>query len=77
MQMAMGGGSPILSPVPMDSLVIQLAMQELLPRLTTSRLSIDDARKAGRTAKARVRLPIDDAARVSTDRALAAWRLNS
>ncbi|MEI5582299.1 MULTISPECIES: hypothetical protein [unclassified Agromyces] len=67
-----------LAPVPMDSLVIQLAMQEHLPRMTTSRLSIDDARKAGRTAKARVRLPIDNAAaRVSTHRAPAARRLNS
>ncbi|MEV1130513.1 hypothetical protein [Agromyces sp. NPDC049794] len=43
-------------PVPTESLVIQLAAQELLPKLRTSRLSVEDARKAARAAKARIGL---------------------
>jgi hypothetical protein len=41
-------------PVARESLIIQLATQELLPSLTTSRLSLEDARRAGRAAKASI-----------------------
>lgn len=51
-----------LSPVSVDSLIIQLATQELLPNLTTSRLSLDDARAAGRTAKTRIWPLVEDRA---------------
>lgn len=47
-------------PVPLESLVIQIAAQELLPTQTTNRLSLEDARRAGRLAKARIRLTAED-----------------
>jgi hypothetical protein len=39
---------------PIEALVVQLATQELLPRLVTSRLTVEDARTAGRVARARI-----------------------
>lgn len=62
-------------PVPLESLIVQLATQELLPTLTTSRLSLEDARTAGRAAKARIRLGVETAGSTSADRASAAWRM--
>ncbi|TFD21118.1 hypothetical protein [Cryobacterium sp. TMS1-13-1] len=40
--------------VPVESLVVQLAMQEVFGRVPTNRLTIDDARSVARVAKQRV-----------------------
>ena len=40
--------------VPVESLVVQLAMQEVIGRVPTNRLTIDDARSVARVAKQRV-----------------------
>lgn len=42
-----------------DSLAVQIALQEVLERVPTSRLSIEDVRSAARGAKARVVLPAE------------------
>lgn len=60
---------------PLDSLVIQLATQQVLPALTTSRLSVHDARRAGRAAKARIVTSIDEAMRTGVDRGRTAHQL--
>lgn len=54
--------------VPLESLIIQLATQEILPTLRTDRLSLEDARTAGRAAKARMRLGGETAGRTSGNR---------
>lgn len=55
-------------PIPLESLVIQLATQELLPTLTTNHLSLKDARSASRAAMARVRFALETAGHTSTKR---------
>ena len=55
-------------PVPMESLVIQLATQEVLAKLRTSRLSAADARKAARAVWARIGLAADTARGTIADR---------
>jgi len=42
------------SRVPVESLVVQLAMQEVIGRVPTNRLTIEDARSVARVAKQRV-----------------------
>jgi hypothetical protein len=43
---------------PIGSLVVQLAMQEAIERMPTSRLTIEDARSAARVAKLRVEMAV-------------------
>lgn len=41
-------------PAPIEALVVQLATEELLPRLVTNRLTVEDARTVGRVARVRI-----------------------
>jgi hypothetical protein len=45
--------------VPVESMAVQIALQEVIERVPTSRLSIEDVRSAARAARARVVLPTE------------------
>jgi hypothetical protein len=49
-------GKPKIS---VESLAVQIALQEVSERITTSQLSIEDARSAARAVRARVVLPVE------------------
>lgn len=55
---------------PLESLVVQLAVQKVLPALATSRLTVDDARRAGRTVKARIETAVNEARCTGVDEAV-------
>jgi hypothetical protein len=43
--------------VPVESLIVWIALEEVIERVPTSRLTIEDLRRAARAARARVMLP--------------------
>jgi hypothetical protein len=45
--------------VSVESLVVQIALQEIIERVPTNRLTIEDAQSAARAARARVALPLE------------------
>jgi hypothetical protein len=45
--------------VPVESVLVQLAMQEILERVPTSQLTVADARRAARIAKLRILMPYE------------------
>ncbi|MDR5700716.1 hypothetical protein [Agromyces aerolatus] len=46
-------------PAPLESLVFKVAIEELVPDLTTTRLTVEDVRRAVRAARARVTFAVD------------------
>jgi hypothetical protein len=56
--------------VPVESLVVQLALQDVIAHVPTSRLTAEDARSAARAAKLRIVLPIENRPDTTDDRNL-------